>query len=277
MGSSIRFLILPLMLFALLAIPGSTAPRSYPNAIAGLGDSITQAANTCCEPGSYPAQSWSTGDGLSDGIRSHYERLEALHPQMSNNNYNNSANGAKAADLPAQASMAVGQKADYVTVLIGANDLCASSASAMTSTTDFANQIKTALDALHHGLPQARIYVSSIPDIHHLWSLFQADEEPGRAWAANGTCPSMLGASVTGSQRQEVVNREAAFNKILADTCAQYKNCHWDGGAVYAYKFSANEISTLDYFHPGPDGQAALAELTWQAFQGHAVTGRHWG
>jgi lysophospholipase L1-like esterase len=87
----------------------------------------------------------------------------------------------------------------------------------------------------------------------------------------------MLGAAVTGSQRQEVVNREAAFNEILADTCARYKNCHWDGGAVYAYKFSANEISTLDYFHPDPDGQSALAELTWQAFQGHAVTGRQRG
>jgi lysophospholipase L1-like esterase len=269
MRSIVRFLIIPLVLFVLLGMPGSAALRSCPDAIASLGDSITQAANTCCGPGSYPAQSWSTGDGPSDGIRSHYERLAALHPRISNNNYNDSANGAKAADLPAQAAQAVAQKADYVTILIGANDLCASSASAMTSTTDFANQINTALDALHHGLPQARINVSSIPDIYHLWSLLHTDPEARAAWSASGTCQSMLGSAVNESQRQEVVAREAAFNEILADTCAKYKNCRWDGGTVYAYKFPASQISTLDYFHPGPRGQAALAELTWQAFQGH--------
>lgn len=268
MGWAVRFLILPLMLLALLAIPGSAALRPYPDAIAGLGDSITQAANTCCEPGNYPTRSWSTGDGPFDGIRSHYERLAALHPRIRNNNYNNSTSGAKAADLPAQVYKAINQEADYITILIGANDLCASSAAAMTSTTDFAKQIEIALHALHHGLPQARIHLSSIPDIHHLRSLLRDDREARRVWAANGTCPSVFGAAATESHRQEVAARQAAFNKILANTCARYKNCHWDGGAVNAYKFSADEISTLDYFHPGPAGQAALAELTWLAFHG---------
>ncbi|MGM0930387.1 MAG: SGNH/GDSL hydrolase family protein [Actinomycetota bacterium] len=269
MASSVRFLILPLILFALLAMPGSAALRSYPSAIAGLGDSITQAANTCCKPGNYPAKSWSTGDGPADGIRSHYERLKALHPQSSISSHNDSAGGAEAADLPAQTFMAVAQKADYITLLIGANDLCASTASAMTSTADFSKHVATALEALHHGLPRAHIYVSSIPDLHRLWSVLRTDQEARRVWAADGTCPSMLGAEVTENQRRKVVARERAFNEILADTCARYRNCHWDRGAVYAYKFSATEISTLDYFHPGPGGQAALAELTWQAFQGH--------
>jgi hypothetical protein len=73
----------------------------------------------------------------------------------------------------------------------------------------------------------------------------------------------MLSAANTEVQRQAVVSREAVFNQILAEACTKYRNCHWDGGAVYNYKFSASQISTLDYFHPGPSGQAALAGLTW--------------
>jgi hypothetical protein len=45
-----------------------------------------------------------------------------------------------------------------VTVLIGGNDLCTSSVSTMTSTTNFATQINAALSSLHQGLPNAHIF-----------------------------------------------------------------------------------------------------------------------
>ncbi|MFD1212688.1 SGNH/GDSL hydrolase family protein [Arthrobacter sp. GCM10027362] len=266
MRRAARFFVVPAVLFVLLGVPGSAAPRPYPGVIAGLGDSITRATNICCHAGSYPARSWSTGDDQSDGVLSHYERLAVQYPRIRHHNHNDSANGAKAADLAAQASLAVAQKADYVTILIGANDLCAPSASAMTSPADFARQVGTALEALRQGLPRARIYVSSIPDLYRLWSVLHTNPKARRAWSTAGICRSMLGPAATGTQRRAVVAREAAFNRILAVICAKYRNCRWDGGAVYRYKFSAGQISTVDYFHPGPTGQAALAEITWKAF-----------
>jgi len=62
-----------------------------------------------------------------------------------------------------------------------------------------------------------------------------------------------------------VVAREQAFNQILADTCAAYARCRWDGLATYNYKFSTSQVSVLDYFHPSLSGQAALASVTWAA------------
>jgi lysophospholipase L1-like esterase len=56
--------------------------------------------------------------------------------------------GAKASGLSTQVSAAVAQKPDYVTLLIGANDLCTSSASTMTSTVNFTNQVRAALEGL---------------------------------------------------------------------------------------------------------------------------------
>jgi hypothetical protein len=75
----------------------------------------------------------------------------------------------------------------------------------------------------------------------------------------------MLGATRTEAERQLVVSREQAFNQILADVCAQYSRCRWDGGAVYRYEFTASQVSALDFFHPSLNGQAALARVTWAA------------
>jgi hypothetical protein len=118
--------------------------------------------------------------------------------------------------------------------------------------------------SLKQRLPQARIFVSSIPDIYQLWKVLHTNRVARAVWATAHICPSMLGATRTEAERQQVVARQVAFNQILADTCHQYgTNCRWDGGATYDYKFSASQVSVLDFFHPDLDGQAALARVTW--------------
>jgi hypothetical protein len=119
---------------------------------------------------------------------------------------------------------------------------------------------------LKQQLPRARIFVSSLPDIYQLWKVLRTNRVARTVWATVGICPSMLGATRTEAERQQVVAREAAFNRILRDICHQYgANCRWDGAATYNYKFSASQVSVLDFFHPDLDGQAALASVTWAA------------
>jgi hypothetical protein len=153
-----------------------------------------------------------------------------------------------------------------VTVLLGANDLCTSSPSTMTSTDSFGTEFGQAMATLHQQLPQARIFVSSIPDIYQLWKVLHTNPVARTVWATAHICPAMLGAARTEAERQQVVAREVAFNQILAEGCHQYgANCRWDGGGTYNYKFSASQSSVLDFFHPDLDGQAALASVTWAA------------
>jgi lysophospholipase L1-like esterase len=253
------------LLLSAVAAPSAEAAPPLPNSIASLGDSITRAFDVCCWYGDHPAQSWSTGYNSYDGIYSQYERLAVLHPKITGHEYNDEVTGAKARDLPAQVSNAVAQTAQYVTILIGANDLCTSSTSTMTSTTDFAHQVNTALAELQQGLPRAHIFLSSIPNIYRLWSLLHTNVLAQSVWSAAKICQSMLALTNTEAQRQEVVSRELAFNQILSQACAQYANCRWDGGATNNYTFSSSQVSTLDYFHPSLSGQAALARVTWNA------------
>jgi lysophospholipase L1-like esterase len=257
--------LLALLLLPLFAPPSAQASVRLPNSMAALGDSITRAFDVCCWYGDHPAQSWSTGYASSDGILSHYERIAAVHPRIIGHEYNDAVSGAKAKGLSTQVSSAVAQNAQYVTILIGANDLCTSSVATMTSTTEFQNEISSALASLHQALPNTHIFVSSIPDIFRLWSVLHTNLLAEFVWSVAGICQSMLSTSNTDTQRQQVVARELAFNQILQQTCAQYTNCRWDGDATYDYKFTASQVSTLDYFHPSRTGQAALANVTWNA------------
>jgi hypothetical protein len=54
----------------------------------------------------------------------------------------------------------------------------------------------------------------------------------------------------TKAERQLVVAQEVASNQILAQVCAGYDRCRWDGGAVYDYRFGASQASTLDFSTP---------------------------
>jgi hypothetical protein len=254
------------MIVGLLAPVSAAAAPALPNGMAALGDSITRAYDVCCSYRDHPGQSWSTGGIWYDGISSHYERIKRRNSAITGHAYNNAVTGARMAAAADQASAAGAQRVAYVTVLLGANDLCTSSPATMTSTDTFRAQFGQAMVTLKRQLPEARIFVSSLPDIYQLWKVLHTNRVARTVWATAGICPSMLGATRTEAQRQQVVAREGAFNQILADTCHQYgPNCRWDGGATYNYKFSASQVSILDFFHPDLDGQAALARVTWAA------------
>jgi lysophospholipase L1-like esterase len=258
-------LLLAVVLLGLAAAPVAAAtPPPLPASMAALGDSITRAYDVCCSYGDHPGQSWSTGYAWYDGITSHYERIKRAKPSIAGHAYSEAVTGAKMAAAPGQADSAVRHGAGYVTVLLGANDLCTSSPSTMTSPDSFQTAFERAMGTLTHD-PSRRIFVSSIPDIHQLWALLHTNAVARTVWAAANICQSMLGANRTAAERQLVVDREQAFNGILAEVCGRYPNCRWDGGATYRYRFSVSQVSVLDFFHPSLSGQAALARVSWEA------------
>jgi lysophospholipase L1-like esterase len=260
-----RFLLLGFVAAVLATAPAASASPSLPGSIAGVGDSITRAADVCCWYGDHPAQSWSTGGGAFDGIRSHYERIRLLNPSISGQNFNDARSGARMRDAQAQAQTAVTQQARYVTILMGANDVCTSSPSTMTSVSDFQAQFAATMNVLAAGLPAgSHVFVGSIPNIYRLWQLFHEDVVAQLVWSVAQICQSMLSPTNTEQDRQFVLARAQAFNQMLAEVCSQYAICRFDDYAAFNYQFSASQMSKLDYFHPSLAGQAALASLTWQ-------------
>jgi hypothetical protein len=266
MGRVARILVLALAVVSagLVAQPAWAAPP-LPASMAAIGDSITRAYDVCCAYRDHPGQSWSTGSTSYDGIASHYERIRQLNSAITGHAFNDAVTGAKMSAAPGQATQAINQGARYVTILLGANDLCTSSLSTMTSPKDFRAYFSRAMDTLLAPGQDRYVFVSSIPNIYQLWQVLHGNSLARWAWANFHICQSMLGATRTETERQLVVSREQAFNEILADVCGQYSRCRWDNKAVYSYSFSASQVSSLDFFHPSLSGQAALARVTWGA------------
>ena len=232
--------------------------------MAAIGDSITQAVDVCCFYGNWPGHSWSTGNVPLDGIASHYERLRAQHPAIRGHRWNNAVSGAQMADAPGQARGTVGQGAQYVTILMGANDLCGWDGT-LTPTATFRAQFTETLDILRTGLPASHVFVASIPNLYQLWSILRTNPVAQTVWQAAGICPSMLNFFNSAADRQAVIDREAELNQVLEDVCATWSNCRFDNYLTYNYAFTRSMVSKLDYFHPSLSGQATLSTLTWNA------------
>ena len=235
--------------------------------MAAIGDSISLAVDDCCSIAPHPQDSWSTGGGWpANGILSHYQRILLLQPSIAGHAFNNSVSGAKVADTNSQAQMAVAQGAQYVTILIGANDVCTGTIASMTTTAAFQSAFQTTMSTLEAGLPSgAHIFVSSIPNVYHLWSILHANPTAATVWSAFHICQSMLATSNTEADRQQVLAQEEADNAVLGQVCTQYANCRWDLDATFDDAFTPAQVSNIDYFHPSQPGQANLAALTWSS------------
>ena len=246
---------------------GGPAGTSYPRSIAALGDSITRAVNAEAAPGGAAARwSWATGSA----VPSHYRRLLARTAGIGGNAYNDAVSGATMSGLDAQAAVAVGQNADYVTILMGANDVCAPSERTMTRVSAYRSQFERALRRLSRGLPEARIYVVSIPDVHRLWSILKGHAAARAAWQAYRSCQALLARPLSrargdAARRARVRRRNIAFNAVLEAVCRRHARCRFDGHAVFKTRFVAADVSTLDYFHPSVAGQKKLAAVSWRA------------
>lgn len=241
--------------------PPPATVRGFPSSMVALGDSLTSGYGSCLAPVSCPRNSWSTGDGSR--VRSHYRRIAAENPAMKGNARNVSQAGVSVSALPGQASRAAGKRADYVTILIGANDACRGD---MTPVAEFRDRFDAALATLKKAMPRARVLVVGLPNVYRVWEIGHTHKPALVAWRS-GVCPNLL-RNPTSTDEADVNRRQAfrdrigAYNGEIRAACAAYgSRCRFDNVASFA--FDLNMLSAIDFFHPNSSGQAALAQQTY--------------
>ncbi|OLZ69461.1 hypothetical protein AV521_18265 [Streptomyces sp. IMTB 2501] len=236
-----------------------------PASIAAVGDSITRGFDACTVLSDCPEVSWATGsDAKVDSLA---VRLLGV-AGAAERSWNYAETGARVADLPEQMSQAAARDPELVTVMVGANDACRSSARAMTSVADFRADFEEALRTLRAARPKTQVYVASVPNLKRLWSEGRTNPLGKQVWKL-GICPSMLSdaddlTSAAVVRRDRVQQRVMEYNKVLKEVCAKDRRCRFDGGAVYDYSFGTDQLSHWDWFHPSKDGQARLAAIAYR-------------
>jgi lysophospholipase L1-like esterase len=182
--------------------------------------------------------------------------------------YNDSVVGSRMADLQTQAQTAIAQRPDVVFLLAGSNDYCAASTDAMTATVDYQQQVAQVLTSLNAALPNARIYVSSVPSPISLYNALKNNVRAQQVWAVTGSCRSLLESPQDTSpaavaRRQLVEDRANDYDSALQQACTAAARCHYDGGAITGQHINESDVSNVDFFHPSLQGQHQLADLAW--------------
>jgi len=271
-----------------------------------IGDSIGEgeAANGTIGEANHE-NVWSTGYAGGDGVNAFNERYESIAPNdyYENNSgrdpvFNQAVSGAVMADFAGQAQEVVSavsqtptSDAGRVTVLLGNNDVCADSLSAMTDPAQFETQYRAGLDVLaaSEATRQAQIHVSGIPAIYWLWNAKRGDlwcrvfawpfvpcqnllKNPADD-CASGTSRNDPDHDYPGDgsncQRRKQFHRiiRDTYNPILRDVLEEYRQ---SGGLpnaryidIYDVKFGSADVNDGDCFHPSKAGHALLADTEW--------------
>ena len=251
----------------LIALAAPAALAAFPNSMAATGDSITRAFNTCRTAFTdCPANSWATGTEAT--VNSFYLRILERNAAIREQLHNDAVSGARMGNLPEQVNNAVTQRVEYVTIEMGANDVCTSEEGNMTSVASFRTSFESAIRTLRERLPGTRISVGSIPSIYNLWSVLHTNRSATSTWGLFRICQSMLRNPTSTTREDEerrlrVQRREVEFNEALREVCATWERCQYDRGTGYEFRFEAAEVSTNDYFHPSVRGQTTIARIEW--------------
>jgi len=293
-----RGLLLLTILFCFLALEGTAvlaqdievrilekSPQLAPKRLSTTGDSMTEAIDAELPAANHWA-SWANGYHgfwqwlfcLTD-VNSHNQRITKNFGSRGRRNYMEAVSGADMFDFPWQAQQAVDHQAQYVTVLMGHNDVCQHDFAEIPTDEEYEANLREGMETLRTGLPEgATIYVVGIVDIYRLWEIARHKKALGIVdcevlWAFTllklFPCGTMLNPLNSEAERLFTQGRNIRFNEILETVTAEYEatdphHHYFFTDVVFDYQFVESQVSDIDCFHPSASGQKLLSRITWQ-------------
>jgi len=275
------------------------APRAHsqelPSKQSNIGDSISQAFSANGVLGDHPALSWVQGtDGQVNSVLLRFASLTGTFSQEPE-----SVSGAELVgggdNFPAQAARVCAQavKPQYVSVLLGGNDVCnrdrsstSDPAAHMYSVDTWTNALRAGLDQLAACLPAgATVQVLSMPRVD---VLYEAGHDKGLfcvwfVWPLANICP-IVTKEDSSSRRAKIggginADKDATAAQMAAhDSNPNGKNANgvhfltdWQGSmedgyndsSIGTYRFGWQDINGVDCFHPNVLGQNKIACTAW--------------
>ena len=228
--------------------------------IVSMGDSITAGFNTRW-PGDLNNSRYNWSTGSSSQVNSHLNKIKKIISQEVKA-INVAKSRATSYNLAKQFNDIKSPTIDYLTVLIGANDVCDWTEEYAEDMRKFSNNVKHILDEAIATNDKVRIVLPAIPNMYRLYD--QGKNTCGGRWDYFKACPSLLHSERSDRERLEFRDRLIAANETLAQLADNYQKNVKFVREVFDFEFSIEHISGLDCFHPSVKGQNELARITWE-------------
>jgi len=226
-------------------------------------------------------KSWATGGDEENLVVSHYERLKAYVPDIEAFNF--SVTGAESIDLAHQVDAVLSYQDqrsfsfDYVTIMIGANDVGSETLDGITAPPIFVGRIETALRRLLNQNPDLEALVVGVPDIQ---SVFKDTEGlvVKRVLGNDISCGfirrtiygdfavfKVEDEELTGQVTEILSQYRLGTTEMVNRLQEEFPSAHLKTIQNLRSKQLTKKLVSVDCFHPSEWGQAELAEKTWLA------------
>ncbi len=252
------------LLFTKVAHAQDMAGQDGMFVMAAIGDSITTGFNAK-NPLDNKSLSWSTGYTTTERVQSHYKRAQNVFDgevyQL-----NMAKAGARSDAIEAQmenvAKSLKGRELDYLTVMIGANDVCSWPADHGENLHQFDTRVRNTLDRALALNPDIKITLVPVPDMLRLYELGKATAACSARWKIFNICAPLL-QNHDADERAAFGQRVIDLNDSLAQIASEYSQSVHYAADVATFSFEKEDISGYDCFHPSWRGQDKIAEKSW--------------
>jgi hypothetical protein len=267
-----RTLGLALVVSCLLPVAGTLgatggAQIKYPNSIVVLGHSGATGYNSDPKsPGQDTrANSWATGS--NPALKSIYLRILARNPGIKDQNLNLAVDGSDVTDLVRQAREAVSLPTPPELVLVQTvdNDMRCDGTDPQ-NYKPYAAKLSRVLEIIAKGIPKAHVFIVGVWGSVRNYTNVIKDIPAARADnTGNGPCDVFDQAGkvrTAGVASMEKII--GGYHKQIAATCARFRNCRSDHGAVYRMVIQRADLAP-DSNHLSIRGQKKMAATAWGA------------
>lgn len=255
------------------------------------------------EPAQRKDLSWSTGINRQRWVDSHYALLsylayrEGKHVEA----YNAAVSQDDSRDLFDQLgnvmhwSLTTQNQAmpDYVTILIGANDLCQKNGVPPTPVEVYRDRLTKVIHEILVRNKKSKVMLVELPDINRVYD-FAKERRLSRIkkfqscsvlWRSANVCPSVL-SDLTPAERQKSRGVNMEYNRVLRETTARFNSGKGGYGRDRVrlsrgfFNIDLNfEKMAIDCFHPNHRGQTDISinsfYQSWWAPQFHKAAANY--
>jgi hypothetical protein len=240
------------------------------------------------EPSQRKDLSWATGANNRKWVHSHYAMLSYMAEKSGRGGvhvYNAAVSSEDSGDALKQLDRVVhwsvstyGKGApDYVTIFIGANDLCNDPGEESTPTGTYRNRISKLVHEVLVRNKKSKVLLVELPNVNRVWefarekklSRFKNFQSCSVLWRNSSLCQTVL-SDLTPAQRKRSFNQNQEYNRVLRETVSNFAAQSGRYGrdrvrlarGFFDQELNFDELS-IDCFHPNYRGQSNIG---WKSF-----------
>jgi lysophospholipase L1-like esterase len=233
-----------------------------PYVIAAIGDSISVGTNAK-NLGVNPDFSWVAGAS----IKSHRKKIEEIVGKTEF--YNFASNGAgieKLVTVQIPKVLAL-KELDYLTILVGANDLCHWDVNNYDfRVLEFHQALNQSLQRVFRKFQNVTVLLLAPPNLVNL-KRFRTNRCQ-LVWNVTKICPSLLFSRVTNEDTIKFGDMAGRLNSVLNDMSRSpiYGDLRFNE-TLFEATFDKKDVSSIDCFHPSALGQQKISDATFDSLR----------